>query len=401
MTSLHPVDLEAKTMRITPLTTAMLTTLALLVGCRSTENSIMESKSGFTVTNAEGLDTGPIQKITLKNLRGMEVEIIELGATVTRVVVPDRNGRPTDVVLGFDTVEEYPEKSQYFGCTVGRVGNRIAGGSFLIDGVEHQLATNNGENHLHGGIRGFDRCLWSADPLMTANGPGVRLTLRSPDGDEGYPGELDAQVIYVLTESNELVVEMTATTDAPTPVNIVHHTYWNLGGHDSGSILDETLEIAADRYTPIDGGFIPTGELAPVEGTPLDFRVAKPIGSDIGAFPGNDEDPGGFDHNFCLNGEWGIMREAVRLSNPDTGIVMVIETDQPGLQFYTGNFLNGMSGKSGARYEKFGGVCLETQAYPDSINHQGEDGWPDVVLRPGGAYGHRMIHRFTTDATPR
>lgn len=384
-------------MRITHLTTATLAALALLVGCRSTEDSIMESKSGFTVTDAAGLDLGPVRKITLRNLNGMEVELMELGATVTRVLVPDRDGNPTDVVLGFDTVEEYPEKSQYFGCTVGRVGNRIAYGIFSLDGQVHELATNNGENHLHGGDRGFDKCLWSSDPVMTARGPGVRFVLHSPDGDEGYPGAVDAEVTYILTESNELVVEMGAVTDAPTPVNIVHHTYWNLGGHDSGSILDETLEIDADRYTPIDAGFIPTGELALVDGTALDFREPKPIGRDIGAFPENGEDPGGFDHNLCLNGEAGSMREVVRLSNPDTGIVMVIETDQPGLQFYTGNFLDGMSGKGGATYEKFGGLCLETQAYPDSINHLGEDGWPDVVLRPGEVYRHRMIHRFSTD----
>ena len=384
-------------MHITHLTTMILAASVVLVGCRSTEDSIMESKSGFTVTDAAGLDIGPVRMITLRNLNGMEVELMELGATVTKVVVPDRNGDPTDVVLGFDTVEEYPEKSQYFGCTVGRVGNRIAYGIFTLDGKAYELATNNGENHLHGGDRGFDKCRWSSDPVMTSDGPGVRFTLRSPDGDEGYPGSLDAEVTYVLTESNELVVEMGAVTDAATPVNLVHHTYWNLGGHDSGSILDETLTIAADRYTPIDAGFIPTGELAPVEGTALDFRAPKTIGRDIGAFPENGEDPGGFDHNFCLEGEAGTMREVVRLSDPDTGIVMTIETDQPGLQFYTGNFLNGMTGKGGAVYDKFGGLCLETQTYPDSINRMGEDGWPDVVLRPGEVYRHRMIHRFTTD----
>ena len=357
----------------------------------------MESKTGFTLSQADGLETGPIRRITLRNEAGMEVELIELGATVTRVVVPDRDGRPTDVVLGFDTVGEYPEKSQYFGCTVGRVGNRIAYGIFSLDGQAHELATNNGENHLHGGDEGFDKRRWDSLPLMTEHGPGVRFTLHSPDGDEGYPGAVDAEVTYILTDANELVVEMGAVSDAPTPINMVHHTYWNLGGHDSGPILDETLSIAAERYTPIDAGFIPTGELAPVDGTALDFRVPKAIGRDIEAFPAEGEDPGGFDHNLCLDGEAGVMREVARLSDSGTGIVMVIETDQPGLQFYTGNYLNGMIGKGGAIYEKFGGLCLETQAYPDSINHAGEDGWPDVVLRPEETYVHRMIHRFTTE----
>jgi aldose 1-epimerase len=190
---------------------------------------------------------------------------------------------------------------------------------------------------------------------------------------------------------------MSATTDAPTPINIVHHTYWNLGGHDSGPILDEILAIRADRYTPVDETFIPTGDLAPVAGTAVDFRTAKRIGRDIGAYPEEGENPGGYDHNFCLNGEAGTMREVVRLEDARTGIVMTIATDQPGIQFYTGNFLNGMTGKGGAVYEKFGGLCLETQAFPDSINHQGDAGWPDVVLRPGQTYRHRMVHRFTTD----
>jgi aldose 1-epimerase len=313
------------------------------------------------------------------------------------VVVPDRDGRAVDVVLGFDTAEEYPEKSQYFGCTVGRVGNRIAGGRFELDGTVHTLATNNGPNHLHGGTVGFDKRRWDADPIITSKGPGVRFTLVSPDGEEGYPGRVEAETVYILTDRNELEVEMSATTDAPTPINIVHHTYWNLGGHGTGSILDETLTIRADRYTPIDATFIPTGELAEVDGTAVDFRTPKPIGRDIGAFPEDGDNPGGYDHNFCLNGEAGTMRDVVRLADADSGIVMTIATDQPGIQFYTGNFLNGMTGKGGAVYEKFGGLCLETQAFPDSINHQGDPGWPDVVLRPGGTYRHRMVHRFTTD----
>lgn len=384
------------------LVVASLAAAAALGGCRFTD-TVTETPMDTTheMRLAGSIDGEAIRFFTLRNANGMSVELMEYGATVTRVVVPDRSGAPVDVVLGFDTVEEYPEKSQYFGCTVGRVGNRIAGGSFELDGIAHQLATNNGPNHLHGGDRGFDKRRWTGNPVVTTHGPGVHFTLVSPDGEEGYPGRVEAEAIYILTDDNELRVEMGATTDAPTPVNIVHHTYWNLGGHGSGPILDETLMIRADRYTPVDATFIPTGDLAPVAGTAVDFTTPKPIGRDIGAYPGDESegggDPGGYDHNFCLNGQAGTMREVARLSDPDTGIVMTIETDQPGIQFYTGNFLDGMAGKGGAVYEKFGGLCLETQAYPDAINHRGEDGWPDVVLQPGETYLHRMVHRFTTD----
>ncbi len=385
-------------MRRQPVVVATLALAASLGGCRTTDvvtetpmETTHEMRSGGTI------DGQPVQFFTLRNANGMAVEVMDHGATVTRVVVPDRDGRGVDVVLGFDTAEEYPEKSQYFGCTVGRVGNRIAEGVFSLDGETYTLATNNGPNHLHGGAVGFDKRRWNADPIVTSKGPGVRFTLVSPDGEEGYPGRVEAEAIYILTDRNELEVEMSATTDAPTPINIVHHTYWNLGGHDSGPILDEILAIRADRYTPVDGTFIPTGDLAPVAGTAVDFRTPKRIGRDIGAYPEEGENPGGYDHNFCLNGDAGTMREVVRLEDARTGIVMTIATDQPGIQFYTGNFLNGMIGKGGAIYEKFGGLCLETQAFPDSINHQGDAGWPDVVLRPGQTYRHRMVHRFTTD----
>lgn len=368
---------------------------SVLAGCGTTREATMVNQPEIEIGH-DGADDGD-RRITLRNGRGMEVELMELGATVTRVVVPDRDGRPTDVVLGFDTTQEYPEKSQYFGCTVGRVGNRIANGFFELDGTGYEVARNNGENHLHGGVVGFDKRLWSAEEMVTGKGPGVRFTMTSPDGDEGYPGRLDAEVVYILTEAGELVVEMGAVCDAPTPVNLVHHTYWNLGGHGSGSVLDETLQINASQYTPVDAGFIPTGEIAAVEGTALDFRQPRTIGRDIGAFPEKGEDPGGYDHNLCLDGDPDMMRKVARLSDPDTGIVMVIETNQPGIQFYTGNFLNGMAGKGGVIYDKFGGLCLETQAYPDSINWRGEPGWPNVVLRPGETYEHRMVHRFTTE----
>jgi aldose 1-epimerase len=364
------------------------------VGCKGDGSMSSQGVGGGVWGDLSGVR---VQRFTLRNGNGMEVDLCDYGAMVTSVRVPDRNGGSVDVVLGFDSIGEYPEKSQYFGCTVGRVGNRIAGGSFELDGQSYSLAINNGPNHLHGGERGFDKYVWNATELLTSRGPGVRFSRSSPAGEEGYPGTLEAEAVYVLTENDELVIEMSATTDARTPCNIVHHTYWNLGGHGSGTVLDETLIIDADRYTPVDATLLPTGELALVDGTPLDFRAGKSIGSDFGAFPANGDDPGGFDHNLCLNGEVGTVREVARLSDSKTGIVMTISTDQPGIQFYTGNFLNGMMGKGGAIYEQNGGLCLETQAFPDSINHRGEAGWSDVVLRPGTDYRHVMVHRFSVD----
>lgn len=375
---------------------ALVANIPLFIGCASQE-SAMTSNSYSRLDGTQPVDGRVARVFLLRNQQGMTLRVAEYGATIMSFDVPDRRGESIDVVLGFDTLEEYPTKSQYFGCTVGRVGNRVAKGTFELDGVIHRVACNNGENHLHGGNVGFDKSMWAGEAIMTARGPGVRLTLTSPDGDEGYPGELRAVTTYVLSEDGALEIDMEAVCDAPSPVNLVHHTYWNLGGHDSGPILDEILVIDADRYTPVDSDLIPTGSLDPVEGTALDFRTPRTIRRDIAAFPATESDPGGYDHNFCLEGDAGTMRSVARLSDPDTGIVMTIETDQPGLQFYTGNFLDGIPGKAGAMYEKFGGLCLETQAYPDSINRKGEPGWPDVVLRPGEVYRHRMVHRFTTE----
>ena len=332
---------------------------------------------------------------TLRNANGMTVGITDYGATVTSVVVPDRSGKPVDVALGFDSVEEYVEKSPYFGCMAGRVGNRIENGKFQIDGTEYTLATNNGPNHLHGGEKGFDKHLWDVQAKQSAEALYLVFTRTSPDGEEGYPGTLDAIVTYRLGHDNTLGVNVKATTDQPTPCNIVHHSYWNLGGHDSGTVLQEVLEIDAQRYTPTDSTFIPKGELALVEGTPLDFRAPKTIGQDIDQLPATGEDPGGYDMNFVVDGVPHRMRRVSRSTNPETGIVMTISADQPGVQFYTGNWLDGIEGKDGAKYDQNGGYCLETQLFPDSINHQGEAGWPDAVLLPGDTYSHSMVHAFT------
>jgi aldose 1-epimerase len=344
----------------------------------------------------------PVELYTLTNDTGAFVRITNYGAIITELHVPDFSGRLGDVVLGFDTVEEYVDHNPYFGAIAGRVANRIAGGRFEIDGEQYQLATNNGPNHLHGGLRGFDKVIWNAEPRRTSEGPALRLTYHSPDGEEGYPGAVDVTVDYIWTHANELKVVMQATSDAPTPVNLVHHSYWNLDGHDSGAILDHELTIEADRYTPTDSTFIPTGELAPVAGTPYDFRQPRPIGRDIGRLPpAGADNPGGYDINFVVRdapgGEPAALRRVARVYGPASGRIMEIHADQPGVQFYSGNFLGGVDGKGGASYARYAGFCLETQAFPDAINHQGEHGWPNVVLRPGESYRHTMVHTFAAE----
>jgi aldose 1-epimerase len=341
---------------------------------------------------------------TLEVPGGWRATITDYGAILTSLHVPPRDGAagmPVDVALGFDTLDGYLKGHPYFGATCGRCSNRIAAGTFALDGRTVTLAANNGAHHLHGGVVGFDKKLWQATPRRTDRGPAVELETVSPDGDEGYPGRLVAKVTYTLTPAGELVVEMTATTDAPTIVNLVHHSYWNLAGHAAGSIGDHELAVAADRYLPVDAGSIPTGEFAPVEGTPFDFRPErKPWGRcgpaietvPAGAAPGT---PRGVDHDFVVRG-WrpdGTLRTAATLRDPKSGRSLEVLSDQPGIQVYMGNFLDGsLTGKGGAVYVANGGICLETQKHPDSIHHPE---WPTVRLDPGGTYRHVMVHRFT------
>jgi len=326
---------------------------------------------------------------TLENANGMKVKIATYGGIVTELHVPDRDGNPADVVCGFETLAEYEAGHPYFGALIGRYGNRIAKGRFTLDGKEYTLATNNGENHLHGGNVGFDKKVWKAEPVETDNSVGVKLTYVSPDGEEGYPGTLTSTVVYELTADNELKIDYKATTDAPTIVNLTHHGYFNLGGHDSGDILGHVMMIAADRYTPVDEGLIPTGELAPVAGTVMDFTKPTAIGARIKDIAG-----GGYDHNYVLNSQDGSLALAARVSDPKTGRVMEVYTTEPGIQFYTGNFLDGSNKGKGAVYNKHAAFCLETQHYPDSPN---KPDWPSVVLRPGQTYRHTTVYRFTTE----
>ena len=324
---------------------------------------------------------------TLKNKNGLSAEITNYGGIVKSLIVPDRNGVLSDVVLGFDSFEEYLDDHPYFGALVGRYANRIAEGRFELDGKEYSLATNDGNNHLHGGVVGFDKQLWEYEILPDDDGPSLRLTLLSPDGDEGYPGNLSVEAIFTLNNNDELKISLKATTDKATPVNIAHHGYFNLTGGVE-SVLGHELRINADRFTGVNDQLIPTGDLPLVEGTAMDFRELKAVGRDI------NQVPGGYDHNYVLDGEEGDMRTAAILYEQSSGRLMEVITTKPGVQLYTGNFLDGtLTGKEGIQYEKYWGLCLETQYFPDSPN---QDGFPNTILRPGDEYNHTTIYKFET-----
>ncbi len=338
-------------------------------------------------------DGQPVELYTLANGHGMKAAITNYGAILVSLEVPDRDGKTGDVVLGYDKVEDYIKDSPYFGCIAGRYANRIAKGKFSLDGREYSLAVNNGPNHLHGGLKGFDKVVWKAEPVRRGRVVGVRLTYVSPDGEEGYPGTLTCQVTYGLTADNALVIRYRATTDAPTVLNLTHHSYFNLKGQGEGDILDHLLMINADRYTPVDDTLIPTGELAPVAGTPMDFTRPTAIGKRI------NEDfvqllrGGGYDHNYVLNRDGGGLSLAARAYAPATGRVMEVWTTEPGIQFYAGNFLDGtLTGKDGKVYKHRYGFCLETQHFPDSPN---QSDFPSVVLRPGETYRQHTEYRFS------
>jgi aldose 1-epimerase len=332
-----------------------------------------------------------VELYTLTNTNGLVLKVMTWGATVTHLYVPDRAGALADVVLGFDDLAGYRNGSPYFGSTVGRVANRIRGAKFELEGRAFPLAANDGAHHLHGGARGWDKVVWNAEAAETPEGPSVRMTYVSRDGDEGYPAAVSVSCVYTLTKKDELRVEMRATSDGVTLVNMAHHTYWNLGGEDSGPITGHELLLHANAYTPGDP-MVPTGEVKSVAGTPFDFRSAKPIGRDLAAVGGT---PVGYDHNLVVDGTPAALRPVARLSDPRSGRVMSLSANQPGVQFYSGNFLDGkLVGKGGRRYVQHAGVCLETQAFPNAIN---VPGWGNqVILRPGNSYHHVMIHGFST-----
>jgi len=339
-------------------------------------------------------DGTAVHVFTLSNGRGMEAKIIDYGGIVVSLTAPDREGYPTDVVLGYDTLEGYLEDQAYFGAIIGRFGNRIGGGRFTLDGVEYKLALNDGENHLHGGIKGFNRVIWDAEIVEDTDGQSLRLSYLSADGEEGYPGNLSVVVTYALTEDNGLHIEYEATTDKPTVVNLTNHSYFNLSGTVDRTILDHQMTIAADHFTPGGPGLIPTGELRSVAGTPLDFTMPAVIGARINADDIQLERGLGYDHNWVLNRTGEGLEFAARVREPLSGRVMEVHTTEPGIQFYSGNFMTSTKGKAGKTYEHRYGLCLETQHYPDSPNRPE---FPSTVLRPSETYRQTTIYSFSTD----
>jgi len=337
-------------------------------------------------------DGTAVDLFTFDNTNGSRLAVTNYGGIITSLLVRDRAGNLGDVVLGFDSLTGYLERSPYFGAIVGRYANRISEGRFALDGATYRLERNDGPHHLHGGIRGFDKAVWAAEPFENARGRGLVLRHVSPDGDEGYLGTLTAEVRYLFTDADELVVEYEATTDAPTPVNLTQHSYFNLAG--GGDILGHELMLAADAFTPVDSTLIPTGEFAPVAGTPFDFRVLTPIGARIGARDRQLEYAGGYDHTFVLRGGPGAaLRQAAQVVEPSTGRTLDVSTTEPGLHFYSGNFLDGtVTGKGGRVYHHRTGFSLETQHYPDSPN---QPQFPSTILRPGERYLSRTVFAFS------
>ena len=330
---------------------------------------------------------------TLTNRNGVEVRITNYGAAIVSLKAPDRAGKFDDVVLGYDSLDGYLANSPYIGVVVGRYGNRIAKGRFSLNGVEYKLAVNNGENHLHGGIIGFDKVLWNASQAKTGNAAALQLTYVSADGEEGYPGRLSVKVVYTLTNLNELKVDYSGTTNKDTVVNLTQHSYFNLSGQGNGDILGHQLMINANSFTPTDAGSIPTGEIRAVKGTPFDFTTPMRIGERIDNPYEQIVLGKGYDHNFVLNGKSGTLRRAARASDPGSGRVLEVWTTEPGVQFYTGNFLDGSKiGKDGKVYNARYGFCLETQHFPDSPNHPK---FPTTVLRRGAAYRTTTVFKFS------
>ncbi len=333
-------------------------------------------------------DGTPVELYVLTNGR-ITMKVMTYGGIITELHVPDRQGKTSDVVLGFDTLEAYLARNPHFGAITGRVANRIAKGQFTIDGHEYTLALNNGPNTLHGGLKGFDKKVWKAEDVSGTGGPAVKLTYVSPDGEEGFPGNLSTTVTYTLTPDDAVMIHYSATTDKPTAVNLTNHSYFNLAGHDSGTILDHELLMAADQYTPSDETLIPTGELRSVKGTPLDFTTPMAIGS---RFDQIQAKPVGYDDNYVINPQKGSPALAARVRDPKSGRTLEMFTTEPGVQLYTSNFLDGIKGKGGATYRQHQAFCLEAQHFPDAIHHPN---FASIVLRPGSTYTQTTIYKFS------
>jgi aldose 1-epimerase len=350
----------------------------------------MEGDLSMNIKKEPFGQTGDGKKVwlfTLRNDHNITMKIINYGGILTSLLVPDKNGKVDDVVLGFNTLQEYLTDHPYLGALIGRYGNRIAQGKFVLNEKEYQLAANNGENHLHGGIKGFDKKVWDAAELKSNEEVGVKLTYLSKDGEEGYPGNLSTTVTYFLNNNNEWVITYEATTDKPTVINLTQHSYFNLAGEGSGDILGHEMMILADGYTAVNESLIPTGELKKVENSPMDFMTPKAIGARIG------EVPGGYDQNYILNRVGDQPSLAAKVYEPKSGRIMEVFTTEPGIQLYSGNFLDGtFKGKSGKSYQKHAGFCLETQHFPDSPNQLN---FPNVILNPGKTYHQETIYKFS------
>jgi len=380
---------------LTLLRCLMLSILVItVVGCHNSGDvrrhpaKINNTMIQVTKSSFGSLDGKEIYLFEISNPGKMIVRITNYGGIVTSMIVPDRNGNLEDVVLGFDNLQSYLDGHPYFGCLAGRYANRIAGGKFSIDGKDYQLAVNNGENHLHGGLKGLDKVVWEASEYRNGEEAGIELTYLSPDGEEGYPGNLKIRVICSMLPDRAFKLDYFAETDRATPVNLTHHGYFNLKGEGDGDIMDLILQIHSDRYTVINENLIPTGELRDVTGTPFDFRKGKAIGMDFSRVEG------GYDHNFVLNND-GKLAVVASVRDPGSGRVMEVLTTEPGMQFYAGNFLDGsLVGKSGKAYRQHYALCLETQHFPDSPN---QPSFPDAILRPGSVYRHTTIYRFSAE----
>jgi len=363
--------------------------LLLLVGCGGQSGSgakVKQEKFG------EMPDGRQVNLYTLESSTGMIAKITDLGGSVTTLYVPDAGGHLADVVLGFNSVEDYYTSNM--GAIVGRYANRIGGARFTLDGTEYTLARNNGENSIHGGNKGFDDVLWDATPVESEDGPSLQLNYLSKDGEEGYPGNLSVKVVYTLTKENALRIEYTATTDKPTVLNLTNHSYFNLSGEGKGSILDQEIMMNANQFLAVSQDLVPTGQILDVKGTPMDFTTLKPIGADIDAPYRQLQYGEGYDHCWVLNKPVGEMGLAAKVVDPNSGRVMEVYTTEPGVQFYTGNHLDGsLVGKSGAAYVKRSGFCLEVEHYPDSPNHPN---FPSTVLRPGDEYTQTTLYKFST-----
>jgi aldose 1-epimerase len=348
-----------------------------------------DPKAGITKQAWDKVDSVDVDLYTLTNKNGVEVQISNYGGKVTSWVTPDKSGKKSNIVLGFDSPQKYTPAVPYFGALIGRYGNRIAKGKFTLDGKEYTLATNNNENHLHGGNKGFDKVVWTAEPIVDSV-PSLTLTYLSKDGEEGYPGNLKVTVKYTLSDADELKIQYTATTDKATPVNLTNHSYFNLSGDLTKTILDEEVQINADKYTPVNAGLIPTGELKPVAGTPFDFTKPTKIGAHINEVPGK---PVGYDHNFVLNNSDTTLHLAATVYDAESGRKLEVLTTEPGIQFYTGNFLDGtLKMDNGKPINQHTALCLETQHFPDSPN---EPSFPSTTLMPGKTLHSTTIYKIS------